>query len=99
MAFTEDLDKFFSIAEFAVEAVITLPDASTRSINVIFDEGTDRVSLFEQNIESNVPQFLAKTSDLAGVKTRNQVAIGAKNFSIERIAHDGTGVSTVYLKN
>jgi hypothetical protein len=99
MAFTEDMDPFFNGNDFALEAVITLNDNSTRKLNVIFDEATDRVDLYDQNIEANVPTVTCKTSDLTGVKTRKQLTVSGKTFSIERIAHDGTGVSTIYLKN
>lgn len=92
----EDLNDFFD--DFAVEAAITLNDSSVRTINVIFDEATAGVDLYSQNIEANVPTVTAKTSDLTGVKTRNQISFLSKTFSIERISHDGTGISTVYLK-
>lgn len=95
--FTENLNDFFD--DFAVPAVVTLPDSTTRTIEVIFDEATERVDLYSSNVEANVPTATAKTSDLEGVKTKRPIVIGGKNFTIERIAHDGTGISTIYLKN
>lgn len=96
--FTENLNDFFDEEEFAVSAVVTLPDSSTRSIKVIFDQATERVDLYSQNIEANIPTCMAKTSDLSGVKTKRQIVVDGKTFLIERISHDGTGISTIYLK-
>ena len=98
MAFTEDFGVFFEETDFAVGALITLESGLHRSISIIFDASAQVVSLSETNIEANTPQFICKSSDLIGVKKRDRISIENKNYSIERIEPDGTGVSTVYLK-
>ncbi len=99
MAFTEDIGAFFEETDFATPAKITLQTGGVRKIPVIFDASAQVVSLYDTNVEANTPQFLARTADLFGVKTRTSVSIDNKIYTIERIEPDGTGVSTVYLKS
>ena len=98
MAFTEDFGAFFDESDFAVSAKITLKTGAVRKISIIFDAAAQGVTLYDTHIEANTPQFQCKNADLKSVKTRDTVLIENKNYSIERIEPDGTGVSTVYLK-
>lgn len=99
MAFTENLDQFFDTDDFAVSAVITLSDASTRAINVIFDSPTQSVDIYDVEIEADAPFLRCKTSDLAGVKNNDTVSVNSQIYKIKKITNDdGTGVSLIYLK-
>lgn len=98
MAFTEDLSQFFETDDFAVEAVITLPDSSLRTVKTIFNTPSQSVEIYDTNIESDAPNLTVKTADLTGVKTRNSINVGGTDYLIEHISHDGTGVSTLFIK-
>ena len=99
MAFTEDLDLFFDDDDFAVSAVInTTPQ---RTIKAIFSTPTDSVALYEQAIEAPAPFLHCKTSDVSGVRSgkgANTATVAGTSYKIERIEHDGTGTSRLYLK-
>jgi hypothetical protein len=97
MAFDEDLSLFFDVSGgFAVAAVITM-GSSTRSIPGIFNDPTQSVEIYDTAVEAGNPFLTAQTSDLAGVKRGHTATMNAVVYKIERVHHDGTGLSTVYL--
>lgn len=97
MAFTEDLSVFFDTDDFAVEAIFNLTPSGTRTVNVIFNTPSQEVRIYDQTIESDAPFLTCRTSDLATIPNRGTVTIDAVAYTIGKIVHDGTGVSTVYL--
>lgn len=98
MAFVEDLDVFFETDDFAVEAVITLSDASTRGVNVIFETPSQAVDIYDSAVVDDMPMLRIKTINLENVRRGDQIEVESKNYIIERMIDDGTGVSSVYLK-
>lgn len=100
MAFTEDLSVFFDTKTgFADDAVINLSPTGTRRVKVIFNTPTQSVQIFDSSIEADAPNLQVETSDLTGVrKGRETITVRGRTYSIEKIADDGTGLSTLYLK-
>ncbi|HEY0545315.1 MAG TPA: head-tail joining protein [Pyrinomonadaceae bacterium] len=96
MAFTEDLTLFFDPDGFAIEAVFNL-SPTPRTASVIFNTPSQAVDIYDAQVEADAPNLLAKTSDLSGVKRGTTVTVNSVAYKVERIADDGTGVSTVYL--
>lgn len=97
MAFVEDLTVFFNPADFAVAAVFTRGAATVATCNVIFDDPTHEVALYEQALEEIAPRLRARTADVAAVRRNDLVTVNAVVWRVERLAADGTGVSTLYL--
>ena len=99
MAFTENLDQFFSTDDFGVTAIFTLSNSTTRSVNVIFDTPTQSINIYETEIEADAPFLRCKTADVAGIKTNDTVVISGTSYTVKKKTQDdGTGVSLVYLK-
>jgi hypothetical protein len=97
MAFVEDLTVFFNPAEFAVAAVFKRGAATVAACNVIFDDPTQQIALYEQGVEEAAPRLRARTADVAAVRRNDLVTVNAVIWRVERLANDGTGVSTLYL--
>lgn len=98
MAFTENLDQFFSTDDFAVEAVFTLSNASTRTVKVIFDTPSQNVEIYDTDIEADAPFLRCKTSDVVGIEN-GTVTVNGNVYKVKKVTKDdGTGVSLVYLK-
>jgi hypothetical protein len=98
MAFTENIGAFFLDADFAIDAVFSLSPSGTRTVKVIFNTPSQEIVIYDTAIEADSPNLMCKTADLASVKRGLNVSVNATNYKIERLTHDGTGVSTVYLK-
>ena len=101
MAFTEDLTVFFDTLGFAEDAEINLPESVKRTVKIILNTPSQDIQIFETAVETDLPNVMIKTVDTDGVKTqRDTIKILSlnKSFKINRIAHDGTGVSTLYFK-
>ncbi len=98
MAFTEDLAQFFEPKDFAVVAVFTRAGVPVSTTNVIFDDAAQSVSLYETSVEEAAPFLLAPTAVVAPVKRKDAVAVNGANFIVERLHPDGTGLTTIYLK-
>lgn len=95
--FAEDLSLFFSLDEHAVAAVITLSNNTQLTVNVIFNSQTAENRFLDTGIVSESPNLIAATSDLTGVRKNDYVFVEGESRKIEKILHDGTGMSTVYL--
>lgn len=98
MPFEENLDQFFSAADFGTLAQITRADGSVLSITGIFSSPSAGVEIYDQMIETDMPQLRCKSADLAGVKTKNLARVGAADYRVERIRDDRSGTTTLYLK-
>jgi hypothetical protein len=99
MAFLEDLDQFFSVADFATDATLKpgLPGQSV--IKVIFDAATAGTVVYETQVEEAAPSFLCKSADVGTLKRKDKVRIGTQEATVEKIEHDGTGTATVRLSH
>lgn len=96
MAFAEDLDDFFDLDGFAVEAEINT--SPRRTIKVLLSTPTEEVTLYEGQVEAGAKFFKAKSSDLTGVRDGHLATIGGTTYKIRTIADDGHETKRVYLK-
>src|SRR5215208_1339789 len=95
MAFAEELELFFDTDDFAVAANITDGNDFDRDINVIFDNSTEGIGLYENtSVEAASPQFEAASTDLIGVKRGMVVTIASKVYTVERIRKVGDGATS-----
>ena len=94
--FNEDLSLFFDEKDFAVEAILNL-GTSTRSIKAIFETPTQSVEIYDTAIEADAPRVTCRTQDLTGIKRGHAVTVQNQSYKIEKISHDGTGLSFLYL--
>lgn len=92
----EDLAGFFNDAEHAVKANITDGTDFDIDINVIFDNSTEGVGIYESTtVEAANPSFEAITAELAGV-TRGMIAtIANAAYKIERIHKIADGATSL----
>lgn len=97
MAFSEDLTPFFDLGDFAETGAFYHGATLIREARVIFTEGSQAVEIYSTSVEEPAPTVQVQTAELAGVKRGHTLTLGTKSFRIERIEHDGTGVSTVHL--
>lgn len=97
MAFAEDLTQFFNTDEFAVLAVFKRQNVAVAQVNAIFDQPTLPVGIYEAEIDELQPRVMAPTAELAEIQRGDICELPAGAFRVEKITHDGTGVSTVYL--
>jgi hypothetical protein len=99
MAFAEDLSVFFDVDGFAVAAEIrTAQNALVRTVNAILSTPSQELALFAANVEAGYPFALFKTADLADVTRQHKIVIAGTTYRVERLEHDGTGVTTVQLR-
>ena len=96
--FSENLNQFFEINDFAIDAVINYGTNQTRNVKVIFETPSQSVEIYNTSIEADAPRLSCKTSELNGVKTGNTVTAQSVTYKIIQISHDGTGISFLYLK-
>ncbi len=89
MAFTENLDAFLSVDEFAVSATL---GASTFS--VIFD----RAHLESLGISATQPVAVAKTSDVSSATRGTSITINGTAYTVMDNQPDGTGMTTLLLE-
>lgn len=92
MAMAEDLDVFFDGDEFAVEALI-----DNVAVNVIYTNAsvTAEIGL---GIQGRNLSVLVKTSALPADPTGLTVRINATDYTVREYEHDGTGISTLFLR-
>jgi len=92
---SDELDLFLQSAEFATSVTLDPGGASEKAILAIVDNGyADAL-----DIEGTVPMLQAKTSDLSGYAGGDAVDIGTDSYTIISIQPDGTGFSSVYLRD
>jgi hypothetical protein len=90
MAFTENLDVFFSTSEFAVTATV-----KTTALPALFDDGYSEVS----STEGSNPTLVAQTADLpTGLVQGDTVSVASKVYQVVGIKPDGTGVTVLDLE-
>lgn len=92
-----DLIPVFSLDGLAIEATL-FDSSSSRLVNVFYSEGTDRVEMYDIAVEAVEPNIIVRTADISGVVRGWGVVVAARNYTVERIQHIGTGVSVLYLK-
>lgn len=95
--FTENLDILFDTNGHAIDATLKIGMTQT-SVKVIFDSPTQGVDFYDTQIEDEHFYLTIKQSDLGAAKKGNQFIINGTTYAIALIRHDGTGVSTVFLK-
>lgn len=79
----ENLDDFLSVDEFAVSAVIEDEDGGDiRQVTGIFDDPYLNAELGEYDMDTSKPRFLAKETELSGVRRGARVTIGAKIYDV-----------------
>ncbi len=99
MAFEENLSLFFDAEQgFAITATLKLADNSLREIKAIFETPTQAVEIYDSSVESDSPRLTCQSADLAGFAARGEVTVNGTTYKAERIAHDGTGISHIFLK-
>jgi hypothetical protein len=91
--FTEDLDAFLDVDEFATEA--TYDGAAT--ILGIFDNGASETTLGLAGVVGTAPQFLCKASDVDTDPAGKELVIGETTWTIVRGEPDGTGLTRLIL--
>lgn len=93
-----DLGLFFSANDFGVSATV---NGST--ITGIFLNGFESVQspLFDAEIMSNAPYFIAQSSDVVASEVdnaaNNTVTISGINYKVKSINPDGTGITKLEL--
>lgn len=90
---TEDLSTFFE--DFGKTAVVKNGSTVIRTINVIFNNPVEGVSVFDAQVETNVPHAICQKEDLAGVRHGYTMTIDSVAYPITKINSDGTGISIV----
>jgi len=94
----DDLDVFLSTDEFAVAAVVTLLDGTTRQVRGIFDDPYMNAQLGGYEQDSTDPRLFCKWADTEGIERGCSVAIGAAVYDVLAGAQgDGTGMATLRL--
>lgn len=88
--FTEDLSAFFSAAEFAQVATIGGAD-----VCVIFENAS--ADPFGSVVDTTQPICWAPSASVASAVQGTSVLIGGTAYTVERITHDGTGVSRLVM--
>lgn len=98
MAFMEDLDQFFEDDDFAEEVMVTFASGATRSFMAIVETPTQGVGVYEAEVESDAPYLRCKTGDTTGIRRENTVSVRDETWIVERVRHEGTGVSLIYFR-
>lgn len=95
--FQEDLGQFFE--EFAVEAIFTRGGEPVTTTNVIFNDPSQSLQLYDASVvEEAAPFLLAPASELAAVRRRDEVAVNGADYTVERLRPDGTGLLRLDLR-
>lgn len=91
MAFAEDLDVFFSPADFAVAATL-----QGVAVNGIFDE--DYVEPLGNLVEGRAPVFTCAAAAAPAAAQGQTLVIGARTFKVRGVEPDGTGLVLLRLE-
>lgn len=95
----QDLAAIMADDFFGTCATFTLRDGSTCEVDGVFQEASDEALMFGNvAVEAAKPSFIAQTSKLTDVRTRNAVTIDGADFIVEKLEKTGVGTTTVYLK-
>jgi hypothetical protein len=90
----ENLSVFFDATSAGFATSATLPGGAV--VPVVFDNAY--LSGLGGMIESNGPQLMGKTSDLAALAHGDTVTISAAPYTVTGIQPDGTGVTMIQLR-
>lgn len=94
-----DLQGCFTTADFGQTVILRQKNTGeSREITAWFSEGSDKVEMYDVEIEAVEPNLIALTSDLEDITRNWLVDLDGRIFNIERIQRVGTGVSVAYLK-
>lgn len=88
--FTEDINAFFNAAEFAQVATIGGAD-----VRVIFENAS--ADPFGSVVDATQPICWAPTASVASVVQGSSILLGGTTYTVERVTHDGTGVSRIVM--
>jgi hypothetical protein len=92
----EDLAGFFNDEELAVRANVTDGADFDIDINVIFDNSTEGVGIYESTtVEAANPSFEAITAELAGVSRGMIATIANAAYKVERVRQIGDGATSI----
>jgi hypothetical protein len=97
----ENLDDFLQTDDdggFAIPAVITFRNGSTRQLNVISDDLYLNAQLGEYEADTSEPRVSGKEADMVGVVRGCQVTVGGETFAVMSSPQgDGTGWAMIKL--
>jgi hypothetical protein len=96
VAFTEDLDNFFDLDDFAVDCEINTNPR--RTIKVILSTPSEEVTEYEQAVEAGGKFIKCKSADIVGVRDGNLATIDGTVYKIRTKTDEGAGTSRLYLK-
>jgi hypothetical protein len=94
--FAEDLSPFFSTADFAVEASAYNAHGVLLTFGVIFDAATD--AQLAGLVADASPRAICQTASVPDVILADGITIAGKAYTVANIAHDGTGITTLSLR-
>lgn len=101
MAFTENLDIFLNVGDFAVPVTVTLPGPSTVTFNAIFDSPFMDASLGEIVLDTTAPTLTCKMTDAlfngAYLPRGTAIVVNAGNYSVLEVKPEGTGMAIIRL--
>ena len=92
----EDLAPFFSTADFAVEASAFNAHGVLLTFGAIFDAAT--APQLGGLVADASPRAMCQTASVADVAWADGITIDGMAYTVANIAHDGTGVTTLTLR-
>ena len=92
MSFAENLDVFFSNAEFADTVVV-----GSRTFQAIFDENFFDPEAGETLLETGRPLLTCKASDTVGLTRGVKLTVNGRPYTVIKREPDGTGTAQVLL--
>jgi len=93
--FTEDVDAFFDLGDFAVAATLTVSGVPG-AVNVIFDKSyLDPLGQFE----SSAPTAWLTTAAAGAAVQGDTLLVNATTYTIVEVMPDGTGVTQLRLRS
>ena len=94
----EKLDAFFSVDEFAIEAIITPQVGAVRTVSGILDTPYLQADLGEHEIDTEKVQLTVRATDAEGLRRGDQVACDGRTFRLTRgPVWDGTGLAVLHM--
>lgn len=97
MAFTEDLDAFFSTDDFGDVGTFTLAGQAAKDVDGIFD-GPGVIALGGYGVETTAPHFLCSAAEVDGIAHGDLVTINDTAYTIKGVDPDGTGLVDLKLQ-
>lgn len=94
--FTEDLSAFFNTAEFGQLASAYNAHGQRVEFTVLYDGATS--ALLGGMVADTAPQIMCQTSTVAGMAWDSGITVAGTDYAVATIAHDGTGVTTLTLR-